>query len=56
VLLIDLEAQYKLTIAHAEKMFAFYAEWIDLHLLSKTPAKPFNNSVSKLPSTTPAKK
>jgi len=32
------------------------AEWIDLHLLSKTPAKPFNNSVSKLPSTTPAKK
>jgi len=32
------------------------AEWIDLHLLGKQPAKPFNNAVSKLPSTTPAKK
>ena len=32
------------------------AEWIGLHLLGKQPAKPFNNAVSKLPSTTPAKK
>lgn len=31
VLLIDLEAQYKLTIQHAEQMFDLYAEWIDLH-------------------------
>ena len=32
------------------------AEWLDLHLLGKQPAKPFHNAVSKLPSTTPAKK
>ena len=32
------------------------AEWFNLHLLGQQPAKPFNNSVSKLPSTTPAKK
>ena len=31
VLLIDLEAQYKLTIQHAEEMFALYADHIDLH-------------------------
>lgn len=31
VLLIDLEAQYKLTITHAEEMFRRYAEHIDLH-------------------------
>jgi len=31
VLLIDLEAQYKLTIQHAEEMFKLYAENIDLH-------------------------
>lgn len=31
VLLIDLEAQYSLTIAHAEQMFRIYAEHIDLH-------------------------
>lgn len=31
VLLIDLEAQYKLTIDHAREMFALYAEHIDLH-------------------------
>jgi acetyl esterase/lipase len=31
-------------------------EWTNLHLLGKQPATPFNNSVSKLPSTTPAKK
>lgn len=31
VLLIDLEAQYKLTIDHAREMFARYAEHIDLH-------------------------
>src|SRR5512138_1769577 len=31
VLLIDLEAQYKLTIAHAERMFQLYANHIDLH-------------------------
>ncbi|MEY4086320.1 MAG: hypothetical protein RLZZ405_508 [Verrucomicrobiota bacterium] len=32
------------------------AEWFDLHLLGKQPAKAFTNGVSKLPSTTPAKK
>lgn len=31
VLLIDLEAQYKLTIQHAEEMFRLYADHIDLH-------------------------
>lgn len=31
VLLIDLEAQYKMTIAHAEEMFRLYADHIDLH-------------------------
>ena len=31
VLLIDLEAQYSLTIAHAEQMFRIYAEHIELH-------------------------
>ncbi len=31
VLLIDLEAQYNLTIDHAEDMFTTYAEHIDLH-------------------------
>ncbi len=31
VLYVDLEAQYYLTIAHSEKMFARYAEYIDLH-------------------------
>lgn len=32
------------------------AEWFDLHLLGKQPAKAFTNGVSKLPSTTPGKK
>ena len=32
------------------------AEWFNLHLLGQQPAKPFNNAVSKLPSTTPVKK
>ena len=32
------------------------AQWFDLHLLGKQPATPFTNGVSKLPSTTPAKK
>ena len=32
------------------------AEWFNLHLLGQQPAKPFNNSVSKLPSTTAVKK
>jgi predicted phosphoadenosine phosphosulfate sulfurtransferase len=31
VLLIDLEAQYTMTIAHAEEMFRLYADHIDLH-------------------------
>lgn len=31
VLLIDLEAQYRLTIEHAQEMFALYAEHIDLY-------------------------
>lgn len=31
VLLIDLEAQYQLTIKHAEDMFRMYAEHIELH-------------------------
>ena len=31
VLLIDLEAQYSLTIKHAEEMFALYADHIDLY-------------------------
>jgi len=31
VLLIDLEAQYSLTIAHVEEMFSAYADHIDLH-------------------------
>lgn len=31
VLLIDLEAQYRATVAHAEEMFTSYADHIDLH-------------------------
>ena len=31
VLLIDLEAQYSLTIKHAEQMFDEYAQWIELY-------------------------
>jgi len=31
VLLIDFEAQYTLTMQHAEEMFDMYAEYIDLH-------------------------
>ncbi len=44
VLLIDLEAQYKLTIKHAEEMFAFYAGWIDVYWVC-LPIK-LRNSVS----------
>lgn len=44
VLLIDLEAQYLLTIAHAEQMFDMYAEYIDLHWVC-LPIK-LRNSVS----------
>jgi predicted phosphoadenosine phosphosulfate sulfurtransferase len=44
VLLIDLEAQYELTIRHAEHMFEQYAEWIDLHWVC-LPIK-LRNSVS----------
>lgn len=44
VLLIDLEAQYKLTIKHAEEMFDRYAQWIDLHWVC-LPIK-LRNSVS----------
>src|SRR6187399_3286515 len=44
VLLIDLEAQYKLTIEHAEQMFDLYAEHIDLHWVC-LPIK-LRNSVS----------
>jgi predicted phosphoadenosine phosphosulfate sulfurtransferase len=44
VLLIDLEAQYELTIKHAEQMFAFYADNIDLHWVC-LPLK-LRNSVS----------
>lgn len=31
VLLIDLEAQFQITMAHAERMVTEYAEWIDLY-------------------------
>lgn len=44
VLLIDLEAQYGLTIKHAEEMFATYADWIDLYWVC-LPIK-LRNSVS----------
>lgn len=44
VLLIDLEAQYELTIKHAEQMFDIYAEHIDLHWVC-LPIK-LRNSVS----------
>jgi predicted phosphoadenosine phosphosulfate sulfurtransferase len=44
VLLIDLEAQYGLTIKHAEDMFSAYAEWIDLYWVC-LPIK-LRNSVS----------
>lgn len=44
VLLIDLEAQYELTIKHAEQMFDYYAEWIELHWVC-LPIK-LRNSVS----------
>lgn len=44
VLLIDLEAQYKLTIEHAEQMFDHYSEWIDLYWVC-LPLK-LRNSVS----------
>lgn len=44
VLLIDLEAQYGLTIKHAEEMFAEYAPWIDLYWVC-LPIK-LRNSVS----------
>ena len=44
VLLIDLEAQYTLTIQHAEQMFAHYAEHIDLYWVC-LPIK-LRNSVS----------
>lgn len=44
VLLIDLEAQYKLTIEHAQQMFEFYKEWIDVYWVC-LPIK-LRNSVS----------
>ena len=44
VLLIDLEAQYKLTIKHAEDMFARYAEHIEIYWIC-LPIK-LRNSVS----------
>lgn len=44
VLLIDLEAQYQLTIEHAEQMFDHYKEHIDLHWVC-LPIK-LRNSVS----------
>lgn len=44
VLLIDLEAQYQLTIRHAEQMFDLYAEHIDLYWVC-LPIK-LRNSVS----------
>lgn len=44
VLLIDLEAQYKLTIEHAEAMFDYYKDWIDLYWVC-LPIK-LRNSVS----------
>lgn len=44
ILLIDLEAQYKLTIKHAGDMFQFYADNIDLHWVC-LPLK-LRNSVS----------
>src|SRR6478752_3194880 len=45
VLLVDLEAQYRLTIEHAEAMFARYAEWIEPYWV----ALPLNlrNAVSQ---------
>ena len=44
VLFIDLEAQYKLTIKHAEEMFEYYAEWIEPYWVC-LPIK-LRNSVS----------
>ena len=44
VLFIDLEAQYKLTIKHAEEMFEHYAEWIEPYWVC-LPIK-LRNSVS----------
>lgn len=44
VLLIDLEAQYRLTIEHAVKMFELYADYIDLYWVC-LPIK-LRNSVS----------
>lgn len=44
ILLIDLEAQYRLTIDHAEDMFGLYAEWIDVYWVC-LPIK-LRNSVS----------
>lgn len=44
VLLIDLEAQYKLTIEHARQMFDLYADHIDVHWVC-LPIK-LRNSVS----------
>lgn len=44
VLLIDLEAQYILTIDHAREMFRLYAEWIELYWVC-LPIK-LRNSVS----------
>lgn len=45
VLFVDLEAQYKLTISHAEEMFSSYAEWIEPYWV----ALPLNlrNAVSQ---------
>lgn len=44
ILLIDLEAQYELTIKHAEQMFEIYADHIELHWVC-LPIK-LRNSVS----------
>lgn len=44
VLLIDLEAQYKLTITHAEQMFNYYKDYIELYWVC-LPIK-LRNSVS----------
>lgn len=44
ILLIDLEAQYRLTIQHAEEMFRLYVEWCDVYWVC-LPIK-LRNSVS----------
>ena len=44
VLLIDLEAQYALTIKHAEQMFAHYAAYMEIYWIC-LPIK-LRNSVS----------